>query len=128
MMNAEVTAENRPACDLSQHMCTWTSPTTYKYQCCVQILVIFLHELPVVFIGFLSVMFVEQGAKIFLARWQILSLALWGPSTADRYQDVEQGLPECRPFILVPIRIPPRFFAESPAAFEGQEHIMLNES
>jgi len=66
MMNAEVAAENRPACDLSQYMCTWTSPTTYKYQCGVQIVVVFLHELPAIFIGFLPVLFVEQSAEIFL--------------------------------------------------------------
>jgi len=66
MMNAEVMAENRPACDLSQHMCAYTSPTTYKYQHCVQILVIFLHELPVIFISFLSVLLIKQSAEIFL--------------------------------------------------------------
>jgi len=64
MMNAEVTAENRPACNPTQYMCTSTSSKAYKYQCRVQILIIFLHELLIVIVGFLSIIPVELSANI----------------------------------------------------------------
>jgi len=78
MMNAEVTAENRPAYGPSQQEFTRTPSTTYKYQRCVQIFVVFLHELSIVLLGFISVMVVELSANIFLVRWQVLTSTSWG--------------------------------------------------
>ena len=70
-MNAEVTAENRPACGSSQHVFTLTSFTTHKYQGRVQIFVIFFHEFLVVIVGFPPVMFVELRAKVVLIWRQV---------------------------------------------------------
>ena len=66
MMNAEVTAENRPACAPSQYIYTETPPMTHKYQCCVQILIIFLHEFLIIVFSFPPIMFIEFGAKLIL--------------------------------------------------------------
>ena len=64
MMNAEVTAEKRPACSSTQYMWTQASSMTYEYQGCVEILVVFLHEFIVVLLCFLTVISVELSAKI----------------------------------------------------------------
>ena len=66
MMKAEVTAENRPACDLSQHMYTRETYKTHEYQGRVEVLVISLVELLVVFFGYLAVVFIEPSPKLFL--------------------------------------------------------------
>jgi len=66
MMNAEVSAEKRPACSSTQYMCTQAPSMTYKYQGRVQILVAFLYELLIVLICFSFVMFVELSAKFCL--------------------------------------------------------------
>ena len=68
-MKAEVTAENRPAYDASQHACAWTMHTTYEYQRRVQIFIMFLEKFLIIFLGLLAVMFVEFAAKI-LGRWR----------------------------------------------------------
>ena len=66
VMNAEVTAENRPACGPSQYTCIWSAHTTHEYQRCVQVFIIFLHKFPIVFFRFLAVVLVESSAKVFL--------------------------------------------------------------
>ena len=66
MMNAEVTAEKRPACSSTQYVCTQASSMTYEYQGRIQILVVFLHEILVILLCLPSVMFVELSAKICL--------------------------------------------------------------
>ena len=63
MMNAEVMAEKRPACNLTQYMCTQVSSMTYKDQSRVQIFAGFLHKTLIVLLCFLLVMFVELSAK-----------------------------------------------------------------
>ena len=63
MMKAEVTAENKPACDPNEHMCALKSPVTHKYQRRVQVFVVFL-EFPIVIVGFPPVMVIELGAQI----------------------------------------------------------------
>jgi len=64
MMNAEVTAENRPAYNLRQHEWTKDSCKTYKYQRCVQILVVFLYELLIVLLRFLAVVLIEPSPMV----------------------------------------------------------------
>ena len=66
MMNAEVTAEKRPACGPNQHMRTRTMPTTYKYECRIQIFIILLRKFCIVFPGLLTVVLVESSAEISL--------------------------------------------------------------
>ena len=78
MMKAEVTAENRPACDLSQDISIRETLKTHEYQGCVEVLIVFLVEFLVVFLGHLTVVFVEPGAKLFLGGWGVLFLAANG--------------------------------------------------
>jgi len=40
MMKTEVTAENRPACPPDQHMYTYTTHTTHRYESDVQVRVV----------------------------------------------------------------------------------------
>ena len=65
-MDAEVTAEKGPACNSAQYMYTQASSMTYKYKGRVQILVVFVHELPVVLLCPLPETPVELRAKICL--------------------------------------------------------------
>ena len=67
MMNAEVTAENRPACDRVSAP-TRARHETYEDQGRVQILVVLLHELSIVLLGLLAVVFVESGTMV-LFNW-----------------------------------------------------------
>jgi len=39
---------------------------TYEYQCRVQVLVVLLHEFPIVLLGLLAVVFMESGMEILL--------------------------------------------------------------
>jgi len=66
MMNADVTAENRPACGPSQNTRGRTVCTTHEYESGIQIFVVLLHEFFVVILGFLSVFCVEPSARIVL--------------------------------------------------------------
>jgi len=66
MMNAEVTAEKRPACNSTQYMHIQVSFMTYKYQGGVQILVTFLYEFLIILVCFVFVTFVELSAEICL--------------------------------------------------------------
>ena len=70
-MKAEVTAENRPAYDTSQHSCTHSVRTTYEYQRCVRVLVVFLYKFPIVFLGLLAVMSIKFAAKILRDWWRV---------------------------------------------------------
>ena len=67
MMNAEVTAENKPACCPYQRMIAEISWRTDEYQGCVQIFVIFLEELFIIFLPHLPVVVVESGLIVFLS-------------------------------------------------------------
>ena len=78
MINAEVTAEKRPACNLTQHTSTQASSVTYKDQSRVQIRVAFIHKIFIVFLCFLLVFFVELSAKFCVVRRTILVPASWG--------------------------------------------------
>ena len=77
MMKAEVTAENRPAWGLSQHVRTRAVCITYEYQCRVQIrLVIVLYEPHVILFGLPEVMLVELVAEILLSQLPVLFLSV----------------------------------------------------
>ena len=66
MMNAEVTAENRPACKSGQHIVDMRDINTHKDQRGVQVFVVFLGELPVILLSFAAVHLVELGSVILL--------------------------------------------------------------
>jgi len=77
-MKAEVTTENRPACNPSQSICIRATYETHKYQCHVQILAVSLFELFVIFIGHPTVILVESRAEIPRGRVRILHLTAEG--------------------------------------------------
>jgi len=64
MMNADVTAENRPACVSGWTRIREECTPTYEYESGVQIFVVFLHEFLVVLLSLFPVFFVESSAKI----------------------------------------------------------------
>ena len=65
MMNAEVTAENRPACDqVSTGISKWHTKT-HKNQSCVQVFIMLLHELPVILLCLLAVVLKKPSSVIF---------------------------------------------------------------
>jgi len=64
MIEAEVTAEKRPACDASQHARAWVVSITYEYWRRVQILVMFLQEFPIIVLSFVVVVSIEFAAEI----------------------------------------------------------------
>ena len=74
MMNAEVTAENRPACKLGQHIGDMRDTNTHKDQRGVQVFVIFLGEVPVILLRFLVVHLVELGSMTLLGLRRVLFL------------------------------------------------------
>jgi hypothetical protein len=65
---------------------------TYEYQCCVQILVIFLHKFLIVLFGLLAIMLVELGAKVLLRQLAVLFLSVEGINDGDR-RDTKPSLP-----------------------------------
>jgi len=91
-MKAEVTAENRPACDQSQYVYTYLTCKTYKYQRRVQILVISLVKFLVVLLGQLAVAFVEPRPNLLRVRVHILTLTAGEVLVASRW-DTERDLP-----------------------------------
>ena len=64
MMKAEVTAENRPAWDPSQHISIQEIRKTHEDQRCVKILVVSLVEFLVVFLGDLAVVPKKPSPKL----------------------------------------------------------------
>ena len=74
MMNAEVTAENRPAYKPSQHIVDTRDIHTHEDQCGVQVFVVPLSELPVVLLSFVAVYLIELGSVIVLGLWRVLFL------------------------------------------------------
>ena len=67
MINAEVTAENKPACVTGQHAFTKTPCGTHEDQGGVQVLVMFLEELLVVLFCHFTVVLVELIPVILLS-------------------------------------------------------------
>ena len=67
-MKAEVTAENRPACDASDHVRTWRIHGTHEDEGGVQVFVILLHELLVVLLSLLAVVLVESKPILLTGR------------------------------------------------------------
>ena len=74
-MKAEVTAENRPACDPSQFACVQAIRKAHEYQRCVQILVVSPDEFVVVHIRLLKIIPVK-GAIVLRSRAHVLPLAV----------------------------------------------------
>jgi len=109
MMKAEVTAENRPAWDPSQHARTRAMRITYEYQCCVQILVVLLHEFLIVFLGLLAIMFIELGTEILLWQLPVRFLSVRGVNDGGR-RNANPSSPIYRAFAWFPvISIPPQY-------------------
>ena len=72
MMNAEVTAENRPAWKPSQHIIDTRNINTHEDQRGVQVFVMSLGELPVILLSFVAIHLVELGSVIVLGSWRVL--------------------------------------------------------
>ena len=72
MMNAEVTAENRPACRPRQHTSARNPCETHEYESGVQILVVLLHEFLIILLSLLAVVLEEPSPVILLDGWCIL--------------------------------------------------------
>ena len=83
MINAEVTAENKPACTPHQYASIEVQWRTDEDQGGVQILVVLLQEFLVVFFGNLAIFLVELSLMIFLGRWCLLFL-LWAIRGSQR--------------------------------------------
>ena len=90
-MKAEVTAENRPACDPSQYVYIHATCKAHKYQCCVQIFIIPLVEFLVILLSQLAVIFIELKANVLRSWAHILSLTI-GEVLVVLRRDVEQDL------------------------------------
>ena len=71
MMNAEVTAENRPACEPSQHVTDTRNTNTYEDQSGVQVFVVPLDELSVVLLRFAVVHLIELCSVILRGRRRV---------------------------------------------------------
>ena len=67
MMNAEVTAENRPAYHPHQLASTGTPRETHKYQSCIQILIMLLHEILIILLSLLAVVLKELSPMVLLS-------------------------------------------------------------
>ena len=72
MMNAEVMAENKPACCSCEYTSTKTSYETHEDQSRVQILIVLRHKLVIVLLSLLPVVFVEPGTMILLSGLHVL--------------------------------------------------------
>ena len=70
-MKAEVTAENRPACDLGEYLWTWGTYETHEDESGVEILLILLHEFLVILLSFLVVVAIEFRSRILLSGRQV---------------------------------------------------------
>ena len=73
-MKAEVTAENRPACDLGEYLWTWGTYETHEDESGVEILLILLHEFLIVLLGLLAVVAIEFRPRILLSGRQVRRL------------------------------------------------------
>lgn len=66
MINAEVTAENRPAYEPGQDVHAWTTEKTDEDESGVQVFVVLLDELSIVIFCFVAIHLVEPGPVILL--------------------------------------------------------------
>ena len=100
-MNAEVTAENRPACKRNERVHVWGTNKTHKDQGVVQVFVIFPYELSVVFFCFVAIHPVKLDSLV-VQGWQqgLLLAAFW---VKLRFERASLSLPICRdldPFLF----------------------------
>ena len=92
MMKAEVTAENRPACDPSQYVRIRATGKTHEYERRVQILVVSFVEFLVVFLGHLVVIFVESRTDLLRGQAHVPLLAV-GEVSVKSKRGMGQDLP-----------------------------------
>ena len=71
MMKAEVTVENRPACNPIEHAQIWGTYGTHENEGGIQIHPMLLHELLVVLFSLLVVMAIECRPRILLSGRQV---------------------------------------------------------
>jgi len=105
MMKAEVTAENRPACDSGQPVCIQVARGTHEYQRHVQILATSLIKPSVILLGHLAVILVESEANILRSRPHALPLTV-GEVSATFRRDAKWHLTSL-PVSRCPPRPPP---------------------
>jgi len=86
MMNAEVTAENRPACSPSQRIIDTRNMNTHKDQGGIQVFIVSLDELSVVFLCFTTIHLVELGSAIFLCWLRVLFVAAQGFNVQRQFE------------------------------------------
>lgn len=68
MINAEATAENKPACDPSEHAFVQTSTGTHEDQGRVQVPAMFLEKFAVVLLRHIVIACVEMNPVIIMSR------------------------------------------------------------
>ena len=104
-MNAEVTAENRPACNLGQSTCIQTTFKTHEYQRRIKIVVVSLVEFLVILPAHLAMISIKLRADLSVSRADTI---LTGRSFNVVHWGREAGLthpPVCRSPPL-PLQVP----------------------
>lgn len=76
MMNAEVTAENKPACTPGKEKFVQSECGTDEDQGRVQIIVMFLEESLIILFGHFAIVLVEPRPMILLSRNRVMFLAM----------------------------------------------------
>jgi len=74
MMNAEATAESRPACRWGQHMWTYAAGRTHEYESDIQVLIALLHKFQ---LRLCSAVGVDMGHKGVIVEDRGLTLRRW---------------------------------------------------
>ena len=83
-MNAEVTAENKPACKLDEHTHARATRKAYEDQGVIQVCVVFRNEPSVVFCCIAVIHLVKLGPFITLGLQQSLLPAVCGLNDASK--------------------------------------------
>jgi len=99
--------------------------TTYEYQCHVQILVVLLHEFPIVLLGLFAVMFIELDMGILLRKLPLFSLSVRGVNDGDR-PDTKPCLPMRCASAWFPVSVPPQHHYMILIAIGDQKTAMLS--
>ena len=102
MINAEATAENRPACGSIQHVYLQATWKTDEYQAGVQVFIILLDEPFIVFFRLLTILLVERRPVFFRDRFDGRFFATRG--LKQRSIETQEDLPrvlQFGPFINV---------------------------
>ena len=97
--------------------------TTYEYECCVQILVMLLHEFLIILLGLLAVTLVELGTEIFLQQFPTLSFSVRYMSGGG-LRGARVNLPIRYARVWFPISTPPRYSSMVLAAIGDQRTVL----